>query len=496
MSTFADYMLAPVNLVDYPGAVVRNFAAGQPVSQINPLTSDNRASGRDVLRRFGLAGSQDTWSNFPAEVLVSAALDPITWLTGGASVAAKAMHGGKLGSAPLSTVARWIRSRGALGANAPDPMRRTINKAIASSAVAPQGAVGTVARMAAPAVASDLVDATKVLKALEAIGGETAVAGRQLLTGKPFPNALKDIRDAVRRGISAEDAFRRITGGAGVEYIDELPLVDVGSRSLHDAVGMDLEDIGGIGTTVYQPNAYQPTAVPRENIERALAHVAGALQQEAPELTNIFDMYGYPSVTGNYLEDVGDVVNTVREKYGNIAADQLERLIIDSGRRVTDAAMKFPAATISNYYQQRPNVFRSQAPTPSALRELDSMLNEYFPPVVQGSAHNTTWHAPSVDAYRRLRSVDPGTIASARKEFNTAYNKHYDFINDIAGDSEDAAVYSPRGLMDPEAYRGALPPSPLPPRTFNTYPYHSPRLRSMAEQMLGWHSAPRLEYRQ
>jgi predicted transcriptional regulator len=80
------------NLLDLPGSMVRDILAGQnPVDQIvSPFSAENRTTGRDLLRGYGLAGRRDTWGNAGAGFAAEIALDPLTYLTFGASALSKA----------------------------------------------------------------------------------------------------------------------------------------------------------------------------------------------------------------------------------------------------------------------------------------------------------------------------------------------------------------------------------------------------------------------
>lgn len=71
-----------LNVLDTPGAATRNMLAGRnPL--INPLSGENRVSGRDLLRQYGLAGNQDTWGNWLGGMAAEMALDPTNLIGGG-----------------------------------------------------------------------------------------------------------------------------------------------------------------------------------------------------------------------------------------------------------------------------------------------------------------------------------------------------------------------------------------------------------------------------
>lgn len=80
------------NLLDLPGSMVRDAVAFEnPFDQLlSPLSDTNRTTGRDLNRQFGLAGKKDNWLNFGGGILTEAALDPLTYLTGGLSAMGKA----------------------------------------------------------------------------------------------------------------------------------------------------------------------------------------------------------------------------------------------------------------------------------------------------------------------------------------------------------------------------------------------------------------------
>ncbi len=85
------------NVLDIPGSMVRDVLGGQnPLDQLLPwnwTTDENRLSGRDLLRQYGMVGKDDTYGNFWGGVASEILLDPTTYLSFGASAATK---GGKL----------------------------------------------------------------------------------------------------------------------------------------------------------------------------------------------------------------------------------------------------------------------------------------------------------------------------------------------------------------------------------------------------------------
>ena len=67
-------------ILDTPGALVRGVLAGDPLSVFR--SSDQRVSGRDLNRMWGLSEGTDNWGNFGGGLATEVALDPLTYLAG------------------------------------------------------------------------------------------------------------------------------------------------------------------------------------------------------------------------------------------------------------------------------------------------------------------------------------------------------------------------------------------------------------------------------
>lgn len=74
------------NALDLPGSMVRDLLGGRnPFDQIlTPLSGDNRLSGRDLSRKWGFAGEDDTYANWWGGLGAEIALDPLTYVGIGA----------------------------------------------------------------------------------------------------------------------------------------------------------------------------------------------------------------------------------------------------------------------------------------------------------------------------------------------------------------------------------------------------------------------------
>lgn len=87
------------NAMDLPGSVVRDILAGRnPVDQIaTPFSDQNRTTGRQLARDYGLAGNKDTWGNFLGGLAAETVFDPLSYVgVGMLKKAGKALAGNPL----------------------------------------------------------------------------------------------------------------------------------------------------------------------------------------------------------------------------------------------------------------------------------------------------------------------------------------------------------------------------------------------------------------
>lgn len=70
------------NILDIPGSMVRDVLGGKnPLDQLlTPLRADNRLTGRDLLRKYGMIGRKDSWGNFAGGLAAEVLTDPLTWV--------------------------------------------------------------------------------------------------------------------------------------------------------------------------------------------------------------------------------------------------------------------------------------------------------------------------------------------------------------------------------------------------------------------------------
>lgn len=106
------------NFLDIPGSMTRDLLGGEnPFDQLlSPFSDTNRLTGRDLLRKHGMVGSEDTYGNWWGGLGVELLTDPTTYLGIGALTksgrAVKAA--GLLGDAALDTANLSSRMTGSL----------------------------------------------------------------------------------------------------------------------------------------------------------------------------------------------------------------------------------------------------------------------------------------------------------------------------------------------------------------------------------------------
>lgn len=149
---------------DLPGSMVRDTLAGRnPLDQLlTPFSGENRTSGRELAREYGLAGRGDNWGNFAGGLAVEMAFDPLTYLTLGGSALTKS------GTAARST--GLLDDLGRQAANAKLGPRAaksqfTLNDLVQGS-VDPDAALRTVQEYAG----KNQLDATGLLNSSEPLG--------------------------------------------------------------------------------------------------------------------------------------------------------------------------------------------------------------------------------------------------------------------------------------------------------------------------------------
>ena len=112
-STVGGGLSAAANILDLPGSSVRDILAWEnPFDQWwTPSRPDNRTTGRDLARKWGVAGKDDTWGNFAGGLAAEIALDPLTYTGIGAFTKA----GTALSKAGLTKSVKTVANEAAEG---------------------------------------------------------------------------------------------------------------------------------------------------------------------------------------------------------------------------------------------------------------------------------------------------------------------------------------------------------------------------------------------
>ncbi len=198
--------------LDRPGAALRGLLAGRPgqlgylvpgAETMGLVDPSERTSGRDLLRRWGLAGDEDTLGNFLGGMATEVALNPLPLMAG---------LGAKLGSKLLAGGSRYkdLRSlrQGFPVAYDVDPHADTIGRIV--------GGTGPDVEHRAMVAAGDLLDQVqqgdRVLGQFMPAPGPNAGA---VLTGAPATTG----RHEIIHGMIANAAQ------AGPEEIAKLPML-------------------------------------------------------------------------------------------------------------------------------------------------------------------------------------------------------------------------------------------------------------------------------
>ena len=101
------------NVLDLPGSMVRDvLALENPLDQLlHPFSGESRTSGRDLLRKYGMAGRKDTWGNFAGGLAADILTDPLTYIFpfGKATKAGEIMKAANLTDKAIPLVAKQGR---------------------------------------------------------------------------------------------------------------------------------------------------------------------------------------------------------------------------------------------------------------------------------------------------------------------------------------------------------------------------------------------------
>jgi len=180
------------NALDLPGSMVRDaMALKNPFDQImTPFSDENRTSGRDLMRQYGLVGDEDNWGNFAgglgAEILLDPLGGPLNKLLKGAG---KATAGGA--ASAVSGLQQGL-ARPPAGSAALKKMARQRKGFINTGE--PPGRLG--GAEPAPWRNSGRIDGPEIVQTRSEIGG---LQDEMLETFEPSPEAFTDLAEQYSR---------------------------------------------------------------------------------------------------------------------------------------------------------------------------------------------------------------------------------------------------------------------------------------------------------
>jgi hypothetical protein len=295
-------------LLDTPGAFVRGVLAGDPLSVFG--SSEERVTGRDLLRQYGMAGQNDTWGNFSGGLAAEVLLDPLTY------VAPWAL----LGKGAYTPAGKALQATGRLRFAAEDAYRGL-------EPTLQQAARGAVDRPAQQGVRSYLRNATP----------------RQILAEAPdYAEALERYRQQARRFGADPDNLDAPIAGV-MEF--NIPGTNIGATwrggQWADRLAQGLDWLGEssktnryTGPVVSALNAafHAPsggTLDPVVQWDSRLARADNALRDEATNLLRTRQMREAMGAAVPEFADIDGVRQAIPENLRNFQSTDLQRALVD-----------------------------------------------------------------------------------------------------------------------------------------------------------------------
>ena len=204
-------------ILDTPGALIRGALAGDPLSAFG--SSEDRVTGRELLRQYGMAGDEDNWGNFSGGLAAEVLLDPLTYGTLGLSALGKgaASQAGK-----AAAKAGLLRNEALDSINRVNPLRFNRGMGLYDDAI-PTPRVREYRRMATP----------RELLGFVQDPAERAAREQSLL--QQFQRYGVDPTDGMDQAVGVLDNFRIPGTNIGFE---------VGGGELGDSIARGLDAAG------------------------------------------------------------------------------------------------------------------------------------------------------------------------------------------------------------------------------------------------------------
>lgn len=310
------------NTLDLPGSVIRDvgsmIATGKwvnPIDQfLNPFSSENRTTGKQLLEQTGLAGKTDTWGKSIAGFGVEVATDPLSLLTFGGSAL------GRVGQAAKKVGALEDITR--VAAKKANAAPGSIGKREARLTTSIQD-IATYGTGKAKANAQDMLKDLTPEEAIAPVGGLVGF-------GAPFRQPSK----VFGTGKTAVSAARKVDAmGRALRY-GKIPGTD---RLNPIGAAMSLFDVAGKGARTADVAAYASTvskAVPesQEAISFGAANQAMAMEKMIK------------STTEPGFEEIANVVNSrpwmEGQDFRNLSTADREMALSDVIREAVEGELK------------------------------------------------------------------------------------------------------------------------------------------------------------
>lgn len=271
-------------LLDTPGAIVRGVLAGKPLSGFG--STDERVSGRDLLREWGAIGRKDTIGNFVGGLAGEILLDPLTYLNPLAVLGRGALtrgvgkplqKAGLLRDAPLDA-ARGYSPAPSIpvgGFPAPPSVGRARDPSGVREYLRNLTADQAFAEARARLTPDEYNDAVELFTAAGGRMGDTRPAAGLMSIGLPGTGLQYDIYggafgDALASGLDSLGEWSKRAPVVG-------PLTRLGAMAFDANVGYSMDPDVQMAHRIMRADA-------RTNVERARRAMSG-LQQEALRAT-------------------------------------------------------------------------------------------------------------------------------------------------------------------------------------------------------------------
>ena len=219
-------------VLDTPGAIARALLAGQPDRAF--ADADERVSGRDLLRQYGIIpeGQEDDWVNFGVGLAAEMALDPLAWVSGPAKALTAAGKAAKKLNL-LDDAARAVSKQAIAGNAVPELAQRAATEINKRGGIDAVKAAQNIDLYAKPLVGKRAAQRFGTLEDLIQYSDDPtkAMDEAKLLLGDDLDGLLKQpLSRDVGISLPLGDPFATFNIPGGARYSDALDSIGKGIR--------------------------------------------------------------------------------------------------------------------------------------------------------------------------------------------------------------------------------------------------------------------------